>query len=109
MALPGDHDGDAVGLVGESQTPLHLQLLREAGESLPELRAVNAQAIHTELDTLKEHFSLLICVLVRMNNVASQLPDEVGNLCDEPFLVRAGQQESGSRGERRSARTVRHP
>src|SRR5215471_2065388 len=108
MPLPGNHDGDAAGLVGEAQTPVHVQLRGQTGETLPEVETVNAQTFHEELDALKEDASLVIGVLIGVDNVPSQLPDEVRHSGHQPLLVQTRQEESGSQGGRSNVRAARH-
>jgi hypothetical protein len=81
------HDGNAPGLVRKAQTPLYVHLGCEAREALSEFETAHSDFVNTEFNPLKEDPGLLVSVLVGMNDVSPQPPDEVSYSRDQPFLV----------------------
>jgi hypothetical protein len=93
MEVLGNKDRHAGSGGGELDAPVHLQADGEMGELFPEV--IDRKVIERPFDAHKEEASLVVLMLVGVNDVGAVLVQDAGDGGDETFAVGTGDEQNG--------------
>jgi len=93
VRLLARHDGDPRLDIGEAQVDRHAESSGDRGETIEDLRALDAETLEFEFDALEENLLDVVGVLLGVHDVPVVGSDELGHRGDDTTLVGAGEQE----------------
>ena len=95
---PRDEDRHSFAPLGVGQPPAHVETLGDLVDGALEGGPIGVHLGAVEADALEELAGYGIAVLVGVEDVGAVTVEHLGQRCDQPPTIRAGDQQDGGRG-----------